>query len=192
MADIYRKSTFTGLGMKFNTKISTIYKNNPVNCLLGRGFKICPSKSNFQSSLDKLLKYFDQSSFPVHFTEKIVNQKLSSLRNISLVTFDFPRKTMFISLPYISDLSNENIRLKLTTILACFYPQIYLRFAVKNILSIQFASTYIAKTSRHLLARIADHNGISIRAGQPFATSSNSYSHNHALEAGRDISIDNF
>ena len=54
--DVYRKSTFTGLGMKFNSKISEIYKYNLVNCLLERAFKICSSESNFRSSLEKLRK----------------------------------------------------------------------------------------------------------------------------------------
>ena len=215
--DVYRKSTFTGLGMKFNSKISEIYKYNLVNCLLERAFKICSSEYNFRSSLEKLRKYFYQNSFPVHFTEKIINQKLSSLRNISQVTFDVPKKIMFISLPYISDLSNKNIRSELTKLLARFYPQIQFRFVFKNTLSIQnffhfkdrvpcglqscvvykfscgqCSSTYIGETTRHLLARIADHKGISIRTGQPFTTPSNSSIRDHALKAGHDINIDDF
>ena len=121
---------------KFNSKISEIYKYNIVNCLLERAFKICLSESNFRSSLDKLRNYFYRNSFPVHFTEKIINQKLTSLRNISQVTFDVPKKIMFISLPYISDLSNKNIRLELTKLLARFYPRIQFRLVFKNTISI--------------------------------------------------------
>ena len=69
-----------------------------------------------------LIVLFYIYSFPINFTEKIISQKLSSLRNISQATFDVPKKIMFISLPYISDLSNKNIRLELTKLLARFYP----------------------------------------------------------------------
>ena len=54
--------------------------------------------------------------------------------NISQVTFDVPKKIMFISVPYISDLSHKNIRLELTKLLARFYPQIQVRFGFKNTL----------------------------------------------------------
>ena len=57
---------------------------------------------------------------------------------------------------------------------------------------VQCSSTYIGETSRHLLARIADHKGISIRTGQPFTTPSYSSIRDHALKAGHDINIDNF
>ena len=109
-----------------------------LNGLSERAFKICSSDSNFRSSLDKMRKYFYQNSFPINFTEKRISQKLSSLRNISQATFDVPKKKMFISLPYISDLSNKIIRLEFTKIIARFYPQIQFRCVLKSTFSIQF------------------------------------------------------
>ena len=100
--------------MKFNSKNHTIFKYNLVNCLLERALKICSSESNIRSYLEKSQKSFYQNAFPVYFTDKGVNQKLSSLRNISQATFDFPKKIMFVSLSSIWDLSNKNIRLELT------------------------------------------------------------------------------
>ena len=87
-------------------------------------------------------KSFYQNSIPINFTEKVINHKLSSLRSIFQVTFDVPKKIMFSSLPYISDLSNKNIRLELTSLLARFYPQFDFRlfFFFLNTLPIQFYS----------------------------------------------------
>ena len=36
--DVYRKSTYIGLGMKFNSNISAVYEYNLVNCLFRKNF----------------------------------------------------------------------------------------------------------------------------------------------------------
>ena len=68
----------------------------------------------------------------------MLNLKLSSLRNISQVSFDVPKKIVFVYQPYISDLSNQNYRLELKKLYARFYLQFKFQFVFKNTLSIRF------------------------------------------------------
>ena len=45
---VYRKPTFTGLGMKCNGAISETYNYNLVHCLLEITFNICSTQTKFQ------------------------------------------------------------------------------------------------------------------------------------------------
>ena len=215
--DVYRKPTFTGLGMKFNSAISETYKYNLIHCLLERTFKIFSNQMNFNSSFNKLRKFFHQNAFPVNFIKKIIESKVNSLRSPKVVSYYFPKIVIYIKIPLISEVNNTNMRLEIIKLLGRFYPQINFKFIFNNQLSIesffkfkdripyvlqscvvykfscgQCSSTYIGETYRHLSTRIADHKGISVRTGQTLLNPPNSSIRDHALQAGHDINTNCF
>ena len=55
---LFRKQTFTGLAMKYNSAISSSFKLNLVQCLVHRAFKICSSYLSFTKELDFLRNFF--------------------------------------------------------------------------------------------------------------------------------------
>ena len=73
--DEYRKPTFTLLGLKFNRTISKTYKNNLVQCLWERTYKICSDQINFNSSLNKLRNFFYQMNARSNLSKKSLKVK---------------------------------------------------------------------------------------------------------------------
>ena len=155
--------------------------------------------------------------FPVDLIEKLIKSRVHSLKNPKPVSFDVPKKVIYINIPFISKLSNANIRFEINKLLGRFYPQIQLKFIFNNQLSIgnflkfkdtipnalqscvvykfncgQCSSTYIGETARHLSTRIAEHKGISIRTNKTLITPPNSSIRDHALQAGHDINYSCF
>jgi hypothetical protein len=61
---VYRKETFTGLGMRYDSFIPFSYKLNLIGCLINRAFHLCSSALNFSNELDYLREYFLPNIFP--------------------------------------------------------------------------------------------------------------------------------
>ena len=51
VTSVYRKSTFTGLGMKFTFFVPLAFKINLISCLIIKSFKICSSSFSFNLEL---------------------------------------------------------------------------------------------------------------------------------------------
>ena len=54
---VFRKSTFSGLGLQFDSSIPHHFRTNIISCLIDRAFKICSTELAFNFEL-KILKQF--------------------------------------------------------------------------------------------------------------------------------------
>ena len=68
---VFRKDSFTNLGMKFNSFIPNLYKNNLISCLIFRAFRISSNESFFARELDFLKVFFKKNSFPHQVVQKL-------------------------------------------------------------------------------------------------------------------------
>ena len=61
---VYRKSTFSGLGMSFFSFIPFIYKLNSIKTLIHRGYTVGSSYFRRVSEFNKLKCFFSKNGFP--------------------------------------------------------------------------------------------------------------------------------
>ena len=127
------------------------------------------------------------------------------------------KKTIYASIPYISDFNNKQISAEVRKLVSRFYPQLDVKLIFNNSFSIrsffsskdrippmvganlvymysceQCNATYIGETSRHLKTRICEHLGVSSRTGNPIINPLHSSIRDHALESHHDLKIDQF
>ncbi len=70
VTNVYRKTTYTGLGLDFMPYVPSIYKINSIKTLLFRAFSICSSWINFDLEVSKAREYFINNGYPVMLFEK--------------------------------------------------------------------------------------------------------------------------
>jgi predicted GIY-YIG superfamily endonuclease len=99
---LYRKETFSGLYLKFDSFVPHHFKKNLVSGLLNRTWKICSSREIFNKELDTIKNLLKSNGFP----SKFLNRQIQRFLRLKLSTnFKFPnfgpeKKTIFISLPF--------------------------------------------------------------------------------------------
>ena len=204
---IYRKPTFTGLGMSFLSFIPENFKISAMKTLFYRSFHLCSNWIFIHFEFEFLTKYFQNNNFPLHLIQRnirtFLNQSLSPRTNTTTTTSDKPT-IHYISLPYYG-LSSYEIRKKLNKVLKHCYPKTVFRFIFTNSNTInslfrhkesppsnlisnivyQFKcprcdSRYVGQTQRNLLLRFAEHSGISARTNRPLTNPSASAVRNHS------------
>ena len=100
VTSVYRKSTFTGLGMKFSSFVPRAFKINLISCLIIRSFKIRSSSFTFNLELSFLKENFLKNSFPPKLLDNTFKKVLHNVYN-SGVPFTVLSKSKFISLFHI-------------------------------------------------------------------------------------------
>ena len=84
---VFRKKTFTGLGMKFDSFVPHQFKTNLISCLIKRAFKICSEETAFNAELSYLQKYFTQNNFPANFVSKMFKKILHNIYNLKPINY---------------------------------------------------------------------------------------------------------
>ena len=133
---LYRKKTFTGLMTRFDSSISKIYKLNLISCLCHRAKQICSSLTHLNREFENIRKFLCQNGFPLNLVDKIINNNLNSLREPIEPPITVERKALFITLPFVSEKINSEVRTEIVKIVTKFYPQLNLRLIFKNSFSI--------------------------------------------------------
>ena len=188
VTNVYRKPTFTGLGMKFSSHIPEIYKYNVVSCLVERAYKICSSVVNFEKQLSFLRDFFAGNGFPLHFVADVMSKTRKKLTSPNM-TPRVGKQPVYLKIPFMGtesyDLKNEIIKL-----VKRHYPRVALRVilhnnntiakffpfkdrvpdALRSLVVYKYScgmcnATYVGKTKRHFESRICEHLGVSFRSG---------------------------
>ena len=213
---LYRKPTFTGLGLKFNSFVPDSYKRNLVKCLIDRAYKLCSTYPIFTAELQNLRKYFIQNNYPARLLEKLFRGKIEEINSPNSPNATVSKKLIFWKVPYLSPDSNRNLKTDLQTLLNKFYPQLQINFIFSNTSNIskffhykdrvpsnvssnviykyscpECGDTYVGETSRHLCTRVAEHRGVSPRTGLPTRIP-NSNIYKHFLDTGHQIRSSSF
>ncbi len=213
---VYRKLTFTGLGINFRSFIPYIYKINSIKTLLHRAYSTCSTWLSFHNEASFLGKYFYNNQFPKHIFEKQLNKFLNSKLNPAPLLITVKKDRKYVKIPYLGH-SSYDLRKKLSQLLRTCYPQIDFRIVFSNKNTIgnffkrnnrlptylrsnvvyQFTCSsctdrYVGSTSRWLLHRIREHQGKSTRTGNRIANPSFSAIRDHSHQKDHPFSFADF
>lgn len=214
---IYRKGTFTGLGLNFFSHCSLDFKINSCKTLLHRAFSLCSSWPKFHEEISFLTNYFSKNCYPSHVFPKLVNKFLDNIFRPKQINYDVPKKLIYASLPYIGAHSSL-VRKELSACLNKLYPYASFKFIFNNSLSIGSLfhfkdclpelmrsnviyhfncpkcnfGTYVGCTHRMLKVRIDSHKGVSHRTGNPLSTKENSAIRSHCFKCKHKIKYEDF
>ena len=127
----YRKPTFTGVMLNWNSLTSIRYKTGLIKCLLDRLNKICSSEQQKEIEMAQLRLILLNNNYPSKIIDKEFEKFLKYKTSLNTEIIDNEIKTKYISLPYINDRS-EMVASKLKRLVKAYYPKINLRVAFKS------------------------------------------------------------
>ena len=87
---VFRKKTFTGLGLNFFSHCSFSFKLNSCKTLLFRAFSLSSNWAKFNEEVSFLRNYFVQNCYPSHLFEKIIKEFLDQIFIPKAVTYNVP------------------------------------------------------------------------------------------------------
>ena len=190
---VYRKPTFSGLGLNFLSFCPKIFKTNSIKTLINRAYKICSSYKLFDVEMKYLLNYFQQNSYMSSTFYRILNAFLDNKFSPKVQISTAPKDIRYVKLPFYGNESFA-VRKRLNNILRDSFPQINFRFVFTNTFTIgsylkkstplcfglrssviylfscpSCSARYVGSTSRWIKHRISDHLGRSFRTGLPLS-----------------------
>ena len=105
----YRKPSSTGLGLKFDSAVSSKYKFNLVDCLIDRAYKINSSYSNLCTEFDNLRRFFSQNGFSISMIDKCIYKKLDSIYKPISTISTVPKQIIYCKVPFMSNFFNKHL-----------------------------------------------------------------------------------
>ena len=212
--DVYRKPTFTGLGMKFASFIPTLYKHNVVSCLIERAHKICSSVTSVKNQVAFLRHYFMTNGFPLHFFNEILDAFVKKSSRVPIL--GAVGRPVYLKIPFMGP-DSYDLKKEIQKLVKRHYPQVSLRVILHNGNTVarlfpfkdrtpeplrsslvykyccgMCNAVYIGQTARHFEARISEHKGVSFRNGSTSEKPSFSSIRQHARDADHPIVRSNF
>ena len=128
----YRKPTFTGVMLNWNSLTSIKYKTGLIRCLLDRSYKICSSEKQKQIEMAQLRILLLKNNYPSQIIDREFNKFLELKTKLAEdKIIDDEIKIKYLSLPYINDKS-ETISRNIKKLVKQYYPKINLRVAFKS------------------------------------------------------------
>ena len=114
ITSIYRKKTFTGVYLNWNSLTSRRYKTGLIKCLLNRSWRICSDLKLFHLEVFKIKVILRRNDYPNKVidreVERFISDKYKEDRTRDKEIED--KKTLFLSLPYFGEFA-EDFRVKL-------------------------------------------------------------------------------
>jgi hypothetical protein len=127
----YRKSTFTGVMLNWNSLTSIKYKKGLIGCLLDRSFKICSNNQQKIIEMEELRDLLIKNNYPQQIIQKEFD-KFEKYKMLNVDKIQNPNeKTKYLSIPFINDKS-EIIGRKIQEAVKEHFTNINLRVAFKS------------------------------------------------------------
>ena len=77
--NIFRKTTFTGLGMNYHSYTFYNFKINNIKTLIFRAYKLCSTWLDINDEVQFLLEYFKKNGYPKKIVFGVINRFLNSV-----------------------------------------------------------------------------------------------------------------
>ena len=200
---VFRKSSFTGLGMSFFSFCAQNFKINAIKTLLHRAYNISSSYCNMHIEFEFLKTFFYNNGYPISLFNTHVKKFLSNKYKennsdtsdskeysyVSLLYFghqsDKLQKDLLKLLAKFSSVNFRIVRCNRFTIGSFFkhkdsLPMMSRARVIYNYSCPQCGAGYVGSTSRTLHVRVSEHRGISPRTGIPLSSPSHSSVRAHA------------
>ena len=214
---IYRKPSFTGLGLNFLSFVPETFKINAIKTLLYRCYHLSSDWLAVHTEIDFLIKFFKNNKFPSHIIHRNVRNFLNKTLHPTTPPEPKEKPTIhYVCLPYYGCLS-FSIRKRLNNVLKNCYPNTVFRFIFTNgntinsmfrhkeplplflISNIVYQykcsrckARYYGKTIRNLTLRFSEHAGKSARTGRLISNPYNSAIRSHCENLNHPLLKDNF
>ena len=213
---VYRKPSFTGLGINFLSFIPDIFKSNSIKTLLYRCYALCSDWTSFDHEINFLTNFFVNNGFPLHIIHNTIKTFLNNKFSPTSTPPLDKSNTQYIKLPYYGYLS-FSIRKRLQHLFRQAYPDtkfmfiftnphtIGSLFKTKDSLPLDLISNivyqficphckmgYVGETVRNLSLRFAEHKGVSARTGRAISSPPNSSIRSHSELHNHPFSLDDF
>ena len=183
---VYRKQTYTGLGLNFHSFVPLLFKLNSIKTLLHRAYNICSTWQGFHDEVEKLKEYFFMNCYPRDLVDKHIKRFISNKFIGNNVTTD-DKEIKYVTLPFQGYFSYQ-LRNTLSNLFKKHFLNVNFRFIFVNRCTIgslfrvkdpiptslcsnivycfkcsDCMSRYIGSTGRNLKIRISEHKGVSYR-----------------------------
>ena len=109
---VFRKPTFSGLGISFFSYCSKNFKSNTIMTLLHRAYNACSSSSNFNNEFNFVTTFFKNNGFPLHLIQNKIKFFLEAKYNTPVNINDDEIRNFYFSMPYFGSQS-EKMRIEL-------------------------------------------------------------------------------
>ena len=202
---VYRKNTFTGLGLNYLGYSPMLYKINSIRTLINRAYNVCSDYFSFDMDMTFLLKYFTENLYPSSVFYNVLKTFLNEKLEPKPMTSTVEKEIKYVKLPYVGHFS-YTIRKNLQNILKHSFPQMDFRFVFTNSFTIgsffkksstlpvelsscivylftcpQCNLRYVGSSTRWLKHRIQEHRGRSFRTNLPLTSPPFSAIREHSL-----------
>ena len=216
VTSIFRKKTFTGLGLHFLSFVPINFKINGIKTLIHRAFYLTSNYINFHNEIEYLQTFFFNNGYPKDLFSKILKTFLNNIFFPKTPIFTVNKKIVYFSMPYYGYISNK-IKNEIQSLVEKRYPQLDLRMVFVNRFTIgsffkhkerlpsdvcscviyrfqceECNSSYIGSTIRHFRVRAHEHMSLSVRSGLPLASPNYSAIMEHSMQKGHRIQYSNF
>lgn len=213
---IYRKPSYTGLGLSFFSFLPLMYKISAIKTLIHRAYHLSSSYLNFSLEIENLKSYFTSNGYPEKLFDRCVSKFLNKIHNPSVPVHTVNRDTRFLSLPFLGPPSIKFSKF-LMKLLNENYPQIQFKIAFNNSFKINSffkfkdklpdslcscviykytcgacQATYIGSTAKQSKIRFSQHLGISHRTGQHLNSVTHSAPRDHCDSNDHPFLIEHF
>lgn len=188
---VYRKPTFTGLGLSWFSFCPEIYKLNSIKTLLERAYSICSDNFALHEEICRLKDYFVKNNYSSNLFYKTLKDFLYKKRKPQdPVIYEAPKLVKYLKMPFYGKISNE-LRKTLGSLLRDSFPAIEFRILFTNEFRIgtffnhkdripdslcsnivykftcpSCQAGYIGCSSRSFKIRMFEHMGKSYRSGR--------------------------
>ncbi len=134
---VYRKKTFTGTYLNWNSSTSRDYKISLIKCLVNRAYKISSNKEALNEEIKKITQILRRNEYPIKIVTNVIRKHVKSMDEVDLkekVEVELvPKKLIYLVLPYYE--GAEEIKNKLFQLIETNFPCVNLR--------LMFQSTYV-------------------------------------------------
>ena len=187
ITSVYRKPTYTGLSLQYDSLVPHKYKFNLVQTLVTRAFRISSNYFILCDEIDFIKDNLRKNGFPNHILERAVKKTLDGIFIKKDPYLTVPKDSIYLCLPYIGPPSHTLAR-KLSHVINTNYNTVHLKpvftasrkigsfFHYKDKMSVPLCSSviyqyacgscsvsYVGKTLRNLSIRTDEHKGVSFR-----------------------------
>ena len=100
--NIFRKKTFTGLGLNFHSHTFYNFKINNIKTLVVRAYRLCSTWYDFHKEIEFLRKYFKNNGFPETIVYTIINSFLRNVFSPKPIVFSAEKLLMYVKMPFLS------------------------------------------------------------------------------------------
>ena len=120
---VYRKPTYTGLGLNYLSFIPHIFQLNSIKTLLNRAYNLCSTYEHFDEEVNKLREYFLRNSYLSFLFDRILRQFLNNKYSLKDRLTTVRKDVRYFKFPFLGHHSYV-IRKRLQTVLKHTFPQI--------------------------------------------------------------------